>query len=90
MRELVMKNFKTEEYKDVKVYTRTFGYYFELLFVFKGEIHTSFHRVRPDFWHGMLYFLRLKPTPYSDEQINKSRAAVLEIAKQVIDHLYFQ
>lgn len=90
MRELVMKNFKTETYKDIDVYIRTFGFYFEFLFVFKGKIHTSFHRVQPDLWHHVLYFLRLRQTPYSDEQMNKSKLAIFQIAEQVIDHLYFQ
>lgn len=84
-----MKTFKSEEYKDVEVIVRTFGFYFEFLFTFKGKIYSSFHRVNPDFYHRVLYFLRMTNCPYSDEQMEASRKTLVGIAGQVIDELYF-
>lgn len=87
MKNLKIKSFKSEMYKDHEIHIRTFGYYFDFLFVHKGKIHTAFLKFNPDFKNRMLYLIGKQELPYSDEQAEKLKAIVFNMATQVVDEL---
>jgi len=74
-------------YEGTRIYIMQFGWSFQYLFAWNGEIWQDRIVVKPNWWMYVLYFLKLVITPYSSRQLDQSEEIVLSGAMKTIDRL---
>jgi hypothetical protein len=80
-----IKTFQPETYRQCQIYYRNFQSHFEYLTVIDNQIYTAHITIRPTIINLILYWLKLAPEKYSDQQYKNILALLRRLAKTTIE-----
>ena len=74
-------------YSGVRVYIMNFGWSFQYLFAWEGEVWQDRVTIRPNLLLSALYLLKLTQSPYTKVQLEQGEEIALSGAIRTIDRL---
>ncbi len=80
-----IKTFQRDEYRGCPIYYRNFYFHFEYLVVIKGEFYTAHITVSSTPINRLLYWLKIEPNYYSQQQYNKIIPHLRKMAETTIE-----
>lgn len=80
-----IQTFAETFYQGCSVYVRNFHNHFEYFTVIRGRLYTAHITVRPTLRNRVLYFLKLRASRYTQDEINASVAYMKGAAHVTIE-----